>query len=360
MIYSFATRALHILPPERAHTTTIALLKAGLGPVSNLQTPELAVSVPFSGGVLDIPNCVGLAAGFDKNAEVPVAMARAGFGFVECGTVTPLPQTGNPKPRLFRLTEDEAVINRMGFNNGGLEAFAHNLAKNLAKNLETVRGRAVVGLNIGANKDASDRMADYVTCLKRLWGMGSYVTINISSPNTPGLRALQGKSHLDDLLSQIAGARGDLVRASGANMPIFLKIAPDLEDAEIEDTVVAAVTHGLDGLIISNTTLSRDGLKSPFAGEAGGLSGKPLFALSTRALKVAADAAAGRLVLIGAGGISSGAEAYAKIRAGASLVQLYSALVYKGPGLADEIRRDLVARLKADGFTSIGEAVGTS
>ena len=354
MIYSFATRALHILPPERAHTTTIALLKAGLGPVSNLQTPELAVSIPFSGGVLDIPNCVGLAAGFDKNAEVPVAMARAGFGFVEAGTVTPLAQAGNPKPRLFRLTEDEAVINRMGFNNGGLEAFAHNLAKNLA----SVRGRAVVGLNISANKDATDRMADYITCLKRLWGMGSYVTINISSPNTPGLRALQGKSHLDDLLSQIAAARGDLVRASGANMPVFLKIAPDLEDGEIEDTVVAAVTHGLDGLIISNTTLSRDGLKSPFASETGGMSGRPLFALSTRALKVAADAAAGRLVLIGAGGISSGAEAYAKIRAGASLVQLYSALVYKGPGLADDIRRDLATRLKADGFAHVSEAVG--
>ncbi|EGF91200.1 dihydroorotate oxidase [Asticcacaulis biprosthecium C19] len=349
-MYSLATRALHVLQPETAHTVTLQLLKAGLGPLSSLKTPELAVDVPFDGGVLHFPNCVGLAAGFDKNAEVPLAMARAGFGFVECGTVTPLPQDGNPKPRLFRLSEDEAVINRMGFNNGGLEAYA--------RNLEGTKGRAVIGLNIGANKDAADRMADYVTGLKRLWGLGSYFTINISSPNTPGLRALQGRSHLDDLLGRIAETRRALAAATGQNMPIFLKIAPDLDDGEIEDTVSAALDHGLEGLIVSNTTLSREGLRSSFASEAGGMSGKPLFDLSTRALKVAATAAAGRLVLIGAGGISSGAEAYAKIRAGASLVQLYSALVYKGPGLADAVRLDLVARLKADGFATVSEAVG--
>ena len=349
-MYATATKALHILPPEAAHTTTLALLKAGLGPVSNLSTPQLAIDIPYQGGTLRIPNCVGLAAGFDKNAEVPLAMARAGFGFVECGTVTPLPQSGNPRPRLFRLTQDEAVINRMGFNNGGLDVYA--------RNLESVRGRAVIGLNIGANKDATDRMADYVTGLKRLWGLGAYFTINISSPNTPGLRALQGKSHLDDLLSQIASARADLIRASNHNMPVFLKIAPDLEDAEIEDTVISAVTYGLDGLIVSNTTLSRAGLRSSAAKESGGMSGQPLFDLSTRALTVAAQASAGRLTLIGAGGISSGAQAYAKIRAGASLVQLYSALVYKGPGLVDAIRRDLVAQLQADGFSSISEAVG--
>ncbi|ESQ74400.1 quinone-dependent dihydroorotate dehydrogenase [Asticcacaulis sp. AC402] len=349
-MYSLATRALHVLPPETAHTVTIQLLKAGLGPVSSLKTPELAVDVPFDGGVLRFPNCVGLAAGFDKNADVPLAMARAGFGFVECGTVTPLSQEGNPKPRLFRLREDEAVINRMGFNNGGLEAYA--------RNLEGAKGRAVIGLNIGANKDAADRMADYVTGLKRLWGLGSYFTINISSPNTPGLRALQGRSHLDDLLGRIAETRRSLTQATRQNMPVFLKIAPDLDDAEIEDTVLATLDHGLEGLIVSNTTLSRNGLRSSFASEAGGMSGKPLFELSTRALKVAATAAAGRLVLIGAGGISSGAQAYAKIRAGASLVQLYSALVYQGPGLADAVRRDLVARLKADGFATISEAIG--
>ncbi|ESQ88705.1 dihydroorotate dehydrogenase [Asticcacaulis sp. AC460] len=349
-MYSLATRALHILQPETAHTVTIQLLKAGLGPVSSLRTPQLAVDVPYDGGTLRFPNCVGLAAGFDKNAEVPLAMARAGFGFVECGTVTPLPQDGNPKPRLFRLTEDEAVINRMGFNNGGLEAYA--------RNLEGTKDKAVIGLNIGANKDATDRMADYVTGLKRLWGMGSYFTINISSPNTPGLRALQGRSHLDDLLGRIAETRRALASATGQNMPIFLKIAPDLDDSEVEDTVSATLDHGLEGLIVSNTTLSREGLRSSFASEAGGMSGKPLFELSTRALKVAATAAAGKLVLIGAGGITSGAEAYAKIRAGASLVQLYSAMVYKGPGLADAVRRDLVARLKADGFATMSEAIG--
>ncbi|ESQ86264.1 dihydroorotate dehydrogenase [Asticcacaulis sp. AC466] len=352
-MYKLATRALHLLAAEEAHNLTIKLLKLGLGPVSSLQTPELAVDVSFDGGVLRFANCVGLAAGFDKNAEVPLAMVRAGFGFAECGTVTPLPQVGNPKPRLFRLTEDAAVINRMGFNNAGLDIFAGHL-----EHINAHRNGAVVGLNIGANKDATDRMADYITGLKRLWGLGSYFTINISSPNTPGLRALQGKSHLDDLLAQIAETRSALMKATDVNCPIFLKIAPDLSDGEIEDTVSSTIDHALDGLIVSNTTLSREGLKSPYAGESGGLSGAPLFELSTRALKVAATAAAGRLTLIGAGGIASGAQAYAKIRAGASLVQLYSAMVYHGPGLADAVRRDLVMRLKADGFRSVSEAVG--
>ena len=353
MIYSLATKALHILPPEDAHTLTVLLLKAGLGPVSHLHTPELAVDAVFDGGSLHFPNCIGLAAGFDKNADVPVAMTRAGFGFAECGTVTPLSQGGNPKPRLFRLTEDQAVINRMGFNNMGLEVFS--------RHLETVNARRkkpVVGLNIGANKDATDRMGDYVTGLKRLWGLGSYFTINISSPNTPGLRALQGKSHLDDLLGQIAETRAALIKVSGVNYPIFLKIAPDLSESEIEDTVASTLAHKLDGLIVSNTTLSRDGLMSAQASESGGMSGAPLFELSTRALRVAYAASSGKLVLIGAGGVSSGAQAYAKIRAGASLVQLYSALVYKGPRLVDEVRRDLVSRLKADGFRLVSEAVG--
>jgi len=354
MIYSLATRALHILPPEDAHSLTILLLKAGLGPVSRLNTPQLAVDVPFDGGTLHFPNCIGLAAGFDKNADVPLAMVRAGFGFAECGTVTPLPQDGNPKPRLFRLSEDQAVINRMGFNNKGLDVFLRHL-----EHINAHRKGAVIGLNIGANKDASDRMADYVTGLKRLWGQGSYFTINISSPNTPGLRALQGKSYLDDLLGQMAETRAALVKVSGSNCPIFLKIAPDLTEAEIADTVTSTLDHGLDGLIVSNTTLSRDGLVSAQAAEAGGLSGAPLFELSTRALKVARTASGGKLTLIGAGGVSNGAQAYAKIRAGASLVQLYSALVYTGPRLADRIRRDLVLRLKADGFRSVTEAVST-
>ena len=353
MIYGLATRALHILPPEDAHSLTILLLKAGLGPVSRLNTPQLAVDVPFEGGTLHFPNCIGLAAGFDKNADVPLAMVRAGFGFAECGTVTPLPQDGNSKPRLFRLSEDQAVINRMGFNNKGLDVFLRHL-----EHINAHRKGAVIGLNIGANKDATDRMADYVTGLKRLWGQGSYFTINISSPNTPGLRALQGKSYLDDLLGQMAETRAALVKVSVSNCPIFLKIAPDLTEAEIIDTVTSTLDHKLDGLIVSNTTLSRDGLVSLQAAEAGGLSGAPLFELSTRALKVARAASGGKLTLIGAGGVSNGAQAYAKIRAGASLVQLYSALVYRGPRLADIIRRDLVARLKADGFRSVTEAVG--
>ncbi|WP_443749664.1 quinone-dependent dihydroorotate dehydrogenase [Asticcacaulis solisilvae] len=353
-MYKFASRALHVLQPEDAHVLTIRLLKAGLGPVSSLDTPELAVSVPFDGGTLRFRNCIGLAAGFDKNADAPLAMLKAGFGFVECGTVTPLAQAGNPKPRLFRLTEDQAVINRMGFNNEGLDVFAEHMERHLPK-----RGKGVIGLNIGANKDATDRMADYVTGLKRLWGLGDYFTVNISSPNTPGLRALQGKSYLDDLLGQIAETRAALKAATGRNMPVFLKIAPDLTPAEIADTVEPTLKHGLDGLIVSNTTLSRDGLTSRFRDEAGGMSGAPLFELSTTALRIAREASGGKLTLIGAGGVDSGARAYAKIRAGASLVQLYSAMVYHGPGLADAIRRDLVVRLKADGFRSVTEAVGT-
>ena len=349
MFYSLATRALHILSPEDAHTATIRLLKAGLGPASSLRTPELAVDVAFDGDVLRFPSCVGLAAGFDKNAEVPMAMLRSGFGFVECGTVTPLPQAGNPKPRLFRLTEDEAVINRMGFNNAGLDAFAQNL---------TGVRRGIVGLNIGANKDAGDRLADYVTGLRRLWGQGSYFTINISSPNTPGLRALQGRAHLDELLGRIQAERLTLKAKSGRNMPIFLKIAPDLDAAEIADTVESAMAHGLDGMIVSNTTLAREGLTSPQASEAGGMSGAPLFERATAALRVAYAASGGQLLLIGAGGVRDGASAYAKIRAGASLVQLYSAMVYRGPGLADTVRRELAVLLKADGFASVVEAVG--
>ena len=348
-MYKLATRALHALSPEDAHTLTIRLLKVGLGPVSRLDTPSLALDVPFDGGTLHFPNCVGLAAGFDKNADVPAAMLRSGFGFVECGTVTPLAQAGNPKPRLFRLTEDEAVINRMGFNNEGLDAFARNLRG---------RGQGVVGLNIGANKDAADRVADYITGLKRLWGRGSYFTINISSPNTPGLRALQGRSHLDELLHRVAAERAVLKAESGRNMPIFLKIAPDLTEVEIADTVESAIAHGLDGMIVSNTTLDRDGLTSAFKDEAGGMSGAPLFAKATAALGMARAASGGQLLLIGAGGVRDGATAYAKIRAGASLVQLYSAMVYRGPGLADTVRRELAALLAADGFASVTQAVG--
>jgi dihydroorotate dehydrogenase len=342
-MHGLATRALHGLDPEDAHRAAILGLKAGLGPRAPKDDPILATRLAG----LALPNPVGLAPGFDKDAEVFGPMLRAGFGFVECGTVTPLPQAGNPRPRLFRLTEDRAVINRMGFNNRGLEVFAARLAR---------RGSGVVGANIGANKDAADRIGDYVTGLKRLWGMASYFTINISSPNTPGLRALQTKAALEELLGRLAEAR-DALPAAG-RVPMFLKVAPDLEDGEVETIAATVAAHGLAGIMVSNTTVSRPPLKSRFRDEAGGLSGAPLTALSTRVLGAFAEASAGRLALVGVGGIASGADAYAKIRAGAQAVQLYSALVFEGPGLVTAIKRDLAARLRADGFASVEAAVG--
>jgi dihydroorotate dehydrogenase len=342
-LHDIAARAMHVLDPEDAHRLTIRLLAMGLGPRACGDDPILATEVAG----LKLPNCVGLAPGFDKNAEVFAPMLASGFGFVECGTVTPLAQAGNPRPRLFRLSEDQAVINRMGFNNEGLEAFAARLTR---------RGPGVVGANIGANKDAEDRVADYVTGLTRLWGLASYFTINISSPNTPGLRALQTKAALEELLGRLAQAR-DSLPASG-KVPMFLKVAPDLEDGEVEAIVETVIANGLEGIIVSNTTISRPQLNSKFAGETGGLSGAPLTALSTQMLGAFAQAAAGRVALIGAGGIASGQDAYAKIRAGASAVQLYSAMVFGGPGLVTRIKRDLAACLRRDGFASVAAAVG--
>ncbi len=341
-LHDLAARALHLLDPEDAHGVTIQALKAGLGPIGPHPVPILRTELAG----LTLPSPIGLAAGFDKNAEVPDAMLTAGFGFVECGTVTPLPQAGNPRPRLFRLSADRAVINRMGFNNAGLEAFARNLP---------ARRPGIIGANIGANKDAADRIADYVAGLTRLWGLADYFTVNISSPNTPGLRALQTQAALQELLGRLAEAR---VGLAGAH-PVFLKVAPDLEDGEVEAIVETVLANGLDGVIVSNTTIARpETLADARAAEAGGLSGAPLMGPSTAMLARFAEAAAGRLLLIGAGGIASGADAYAKIRAGASAVQLYSAMVYEGPGLVARIQRDLAARLRADGFGSVAEAVG--
>ncbi len=344
-LHDIAARVLHVLDPEDAHRFTIRALQAGLGPGSGADDPILATEVAG----LRLPNCIGLAPGFDKNAEVFGPMLRAGFGFVECGTVTPLPQAGNPRPRLFRLSEDQAVINRMGFNNEGLEAFAGRLAR---------RGPGIVGANIGANKEAEDRIGDYVTGLTRLWGLASYFTINISSPNTPGLRALQTKAALEELLGRLAQAR-DGLPAEG-RVPMFLKVAPDLEDGEVEAIVETVVANGLHGIIVSNTTITRPSLASKHAGEAGGLSGAPLTQLSTQMLGLFHHAAAGRVALIGAGGIGSGEDAYAKLRAGASAVQLYSAMVYGGPGLVTRIKRDLAACLRRDGFASVAAAVGVN
>jgi dihydroorotate dehydrogenase len=341
-LHDLAAHALQVLDPEDAHRLTVRMLSLGLGPRAAADDPPL----PTTLAGLGLPNPVGLAPGFDKNAEVAGAMLAAGFGFVECGTVTPQPQAGNPRPRLFRLTEDRAVINRMGFNNVGLERFAANLAKPHA---------GVVGANIGANKDSADRIGDYVTGLTRLWGLADYFTVNVSSPNTPGLRALQTGEALAELLGRIAEARAHLVGAA----PIFLKVAPDLEEHEVDEIADAAALSRFDGIVVGNTTLSRPaGLASRWRGEAGGLSGAPLMTLSTRVLGQFHAAVRGRLALIGAGGIASGADAYAKIRAGASAVQIYSNLVFEGPGLVTRIRRDLAARLKADGFAHVGQAVG--
>lgn len=333
LLADFGTRAVRMLAPEPAHRATIALLKAGLGPTD--QADEAALAVELAG--LRLPNPVGLAAGFDKDCEVPDAMLRAGFGFVECGTVTPRPQAGNPQPRLFRLVEDQAVINRMGFNNGGLAAFTNRL-----------RARAhrpgVVGANIGANKDSTDRMADYVEGLRRVWLHASYVTVNISSPNTPGLRALQTRAALEELLGVLGEARAVQTAAHG-HRPVFLKVAPDLDEAEVGAIAETVLASGLDGLIVSNTTVERPAdLLSPQKVEAGGLSGAPLFARSTRLLKEFADALDGALPLIGAGGIASADDARAKLEAGATAVQIYTALVYHGPGLVRRIKDGLRER----------------
>jgi len=344
LLHSLATRALRSLDPEDAHGLAIRALEAGLGPRAAQDDPILATELAG----LSLPNPIGLAPGFDKDAQVFGPMLRAGFGFVECGTVTPKPQAGNPRPRLFRLSEDRAVINRMGFNNQGLEAFAARLAR---------RGPGVVGANIGANKDSEDRVGDYVTGLTRLWGLASYFTINISSPNTPGLRALQTRAALEELLGRLAEARDALPRQG--LVPMFLKVAPDLEDDEVEAIVETVLANGLSGVIVSNTTISRPRLASRFRDETGGLSGAPLTGLSTERLAAFAAAAAGRLALIGAGGVGSGADAYAKIRAGASAVQLYSALVFEGPGLVRRIKRELAQRLRAEGFAQLRDAVGS-
>lgn len=337
--YPLAGPLLRLIDPETAHRLTVRALRLGLASgTSGRDAPELAVSALG----LDFPNPLGLAAGFDKNAEVPDALLALGFGHVEIGSVTPKPQPGNARPRLFRLPEDRAVINRYGFNNEGLDVVERRLM---------ARDRTgIVGANVGANKVSVDRAQDYVAGVKRLAPLSDYLTINISSPNTPGLRDLQGRDELNDLLSR--------VKAAEADIPIVLKIAPDL-DAEGKQIIAeAAMSHAIDGMIISNTTLDRPSLKGRHKDEAGGLSGAPLFEPSTAVLADMYKLTAGKIVLIGAGGISSGADAYAKIRAGATLVQLYTALIYQGPALVGRIKTDLAALLKRDGFGHIGEAVG--
>ena len=334
--------ALRQLDPETAHRLAIRALQMTPLPAPGADDPILKTTIAG----LEMSNPVGLAAGLDKNGEALEGLSRLGFGAVECGSVTPRAQSGNPKPRLFRLAEDRAVINRMGFNNEGLKPFGARLARRPT--------RTVIGANLGANKETEDKAADYVIGLKKLAGLADYFTVNISSPNTPGLRALQGREALDDLLSRIHEARP----ADGA--PIFLKIAPDLIGEEIGMIVEASIAHRIDALIVSNTTLERPAsLRSAYKGEAGGLSGAPLKPFAQKALEAAAEAAGGRLPLIAVGGIADGADAYARIRAGASAVQVYSALIYEGPGMVGRIKRDLAARLRADGFASMAEATAS-
>ncbi|MEA3030955.1 MAG: dihydroorotate dehydrogenase [Sphingomonadales bacterium] len=329
------------LDAERAHRATIGALR--LLPAGRPADADPLLSVRLAG--LDFPNPTGLAAGFDKDAEVFRQMLGFGFGFVEIGTVTPRPQAGNDRPRLFRLVEDRAVINRMGFNNCGQAAAVARLER---RN----RRAGLVGVNLGANKDSVDRIADYAAGVRSMLGVADYLVINISSPNTPGLRALQDEGALDALLEAVMEARG-------AGPPIFLKVAPDLDRAGIDVIAAAAAGRKIDGLIVANTTLSRPMLKSRHRAEAGGLSGAPLKALALARLRDFRRATAGALPLIAVGGIENGVDAYDRIRAGASLVQLYTALVYQGPGLADEINRELKRLLSLHGFARLTDAIGT-
>lgn len=335
---------MHRFDPETAHGLSIRALRAGLAPMPGpVSSARLATEVAG----LALPNPVGLAAGFDKNAEALAQLMRAGFGFLEVGAATPRAQPGNPKPRLWRLTEDRAAINRFGFNNQGMAPITARLAARPAG--------IPVGLNLGANKDSADRAADFATVLRHAGPHLDFATVNVSSPNTEKLRDLQGKEALAALLAGVMAARAELARP----IPVFLKIAPDLSPAEIEEIAEVALGSGLDGIIATNTTLSREGLKSANAGQQGGLSGAPLFEKSTRVLAQLSRLTAGKLPLIGVGGIATAEQAYEKIRAGASAVQIYTAMVYGGLSLAAEIARGLDALLVRDGFGSVAQAVGT-
>jgi dihydroorotate dehydrogenase len=345
---AFSLPLLRWFDPEDAHRLAVQGLK--LLPPARPRPDDQKLAVRAFG--LNFPNPVGMAAGFDKNAEVSDALLRLGFGFVEVGTVTPKPQAGNPRPRIIRLERDEAVINRLGFNNDGAEAVLRRLA-----------GRAhqggIVGVNVGANKDAPDRTADYVRLIETFAPVASYFTVNVSSPNTPGLRNLQQAAALDDLLARVIDAR-ERVRQNAGDSPVLLKIAPDLSLTELDDVVQIARSRRVDGMIVTNTTLSRPSTlrEQSRARESGGLSGRPLFRLSTRMVAETYVRAEGAFPLVGVGGIDSGGAALTKIRAGASLIQLYSALIYKGLGLVDDIKNDLASTLLRTGRDQLSEIVG--
>jgi dihydroorotate dehydrogenase len=343
MLYRLARPLLFSLPAETAHTLSVRALECA--PQGRRAAPRPSLVQRVAG--IAFPNPVGLAPGYDKNGQVPDALFGLDFGFVEIGTVTPKPQAGNPRPRLFRLVEDEAVINRMGFNNDGAEVVSRRLTQRLGR-------PGIVGANIGANKDSVDRVADYAEMTRIMAPLATYLTVNISSPNTPGLRALQDEGALGALLDAVLAARGT------HKTPIFLKLAPDLQPSDIDAICKIALDRRLDALIVSNTTITRpESLRSPLAGEAGGLSGKPLAPLALETLRSFRKATGGAIPLIGVGGIASAEDAWQRIRAGASLVQIYSAMVYEGPGLARRIIKGLVERVRAAGMTSIAEAVGS-
>lgn len=346
-LYSTLRPALFLLPPEKAHRAAICALQRGLAPRYSTQHASLATTVAG----LRFSNPVGLAPGFDKNAECFEGALAAGCGFVEIGTVTPRPQAGNPAPRVFRLTRHEAVINRLGFNNEGMDAAAARLVKRI--------NQGIIGGNIGKNKESADAVADYIAAMHTLYPHVDYITANISSPNTPGLRALQAADELKALIEALQTLRAELVAAGAPHQPIFVKIAPDCDDAMLEAIAHTALATTLDGLIVSNTTLSREAVAgAAHANEAGGLSGKPLFAPSTEVLRKIYNLTGGQIPLIGVGGIASAEDAYAKIRAGASLVQLYTALVYQGFGLIGLINDGLAELLARDGFATVADAVG--
>lgn len=335
--------------PERAHRWAIRGLRSGLLPAPREVTdPRLVVQALG----LTFPHPIGLAAGFDKDAEVPDQLLRMGFGFVEIGTVTPQPQQGNPRPRMFRLTEDAAVINRLGFNNAGHEAVRARLQARASQ-------PGIVGVNIGANKDAADRIADYVAGIEAFAGYASYFTVNVSSPNTPGLRDLQASEALDELLTRVLAARDGLAGDGRRRVPVLLKLAPDLTDVELEDAAAVVSKHRIDGLVISNTTLARAGLQAAAADQAGGLSGQPLFTRSTIILARLRQLVGPSLPIIGVGGVSSGDDAYEKLAAGATLVQLYTSMVYRGPWIASHVAAELGRRLDADGVPSLAHVIGT-
>jgi len=348
-LYSSLLRpALFSLDAEFAHGLAIAALRSGLLPGAGRPTdPRLRVSIAG----LELPGPVGLAAGFDKNGEVADGMLAMGFGFVEIGSVTPRPQQGNPKPRMLRLPMDRGVINRLGFNNAGHEA--------VLANLRSLGGGGIVGVNLGANKDSADRIGDYVAGIAAMWPVASYFTVNVSSPNTPGLRNLQGRAELAELLARVLGRRDELATITNESRPVFLKIAPDLDDPVMDDIAGEIGKSGLDGLVVSNTTLARAGLSDPAsAREAGGLSGRPLFERSTIILARMRQRLP-ELPIIGVGGIDSAETARAKIEAGADAVQLYTGMIFEGPRLATRIHREMAAMLDREGAKSIADWKGS-